>query len=124
MSNQEACSHLRVKYIRIEEGGMCRDTWRCELGCGAFFWPSPPEREILKQAHERSGGAEQLYNLVMSLLRQSKMPHGLCEPRERQACTHCNAVDALDKMLEQYKGARIIPLTASAHEVGDKGGRK
>lgn len=51
---------------------------------------------------------EQLYNRVMSLLRATRIEHGLCEPRERRACTHCNAVDDLKKMVDEYKGARIV----------------
>lgn len=51
---------------------------------------------------------EALYNRVMSLLRSTRMEHGLCQPRERRACTHCNAVDDLNKMVDEYKGARII----------------
>jgi len=51
---------------------------------------------------------EQEYNRVMGLLRNTKMPHGLCEPRERKACTHCNAVEELDKLIAEYKGARIV----------------
>jgi hypothetical protein len=38
--NQAACAHVRIKYVRVEENGRCRDTWRCESGCGAYFWPS------------------------------------------------------------------------------------
>ena len=51
---------------------------------------------------------EQEYNRVMGLLQNTKMPHGLCEPRERKACTHCNAVEELDKLIAEYKGARIV----------------
>jgi NTP pyrophosphatase (non-canonical NTP hydrolase) len=39
--SQAACAHPRVKYVRIKEDGKCRDTWRCELDCGAYFWPMP-----------------------------------------------------------------------------------
>ena len=51
---------------------------------------------------------EQEYNRVMGLLQNTKMPHDLCEPRERKACTHCNAVEELDKLIAEYKGARIV----------------
>jgi hypothetical protein len=54
---------------------------------------------------------EQLYHRVMSLLKATRMEHGLCEPRSRRACTHCNAKDDLDKLLAEYKGARIRVLS-------------
>ena len=68
----------------------------------------------IRAAAPHSSGApeqssyEQKYNRVMSLLRNTKMAHGLCEPRERKACTHCNAVEELDKLIAEYKGARVI----------------
>lgn len=53
------------------------------------------------------------YHHVMSLLRNTKMEHGLCQPRERRACTHCNAIEELDKLLKDYKGARIVASARS-----------
>src|SRR5277367_4996395 len=50
---------------------------------------------------------EHKYNRIMGLLRNTKMPHGLCEPRERKACTHCNAVEELEQVIAKYKGARV-----------------
>jgi len=38
--NQAACAHSRVKYVRVEENGICHDTWRCESECGVYFWPT------------------------------------------------------------------------------------
>ena len=69
----------------------------------AHFVPAQP----LQQEVEREN-YEALYNRVMGLLRNTKKPHGLCEPRERKACTHCNAVEKLDELIADYKGARII----------------
>jgi hypothetical protein len=38
--NQEACAHRRVSYKRIENSnGTFSDSWRCDSGCGAYFWP-------------------------------------------------------------------------------------
>lgn len=51
---------------------------------------------------------EQEYNRLMLLLRNTKMEHGLCQPRERKACTACNAQDELDTIIAGYKGARIV----------------
>lgn len=44
----------------------------------------------------------------MQLLRNMRLPHGLCEPRERRACTACNAKEELDGLVDSYKGARIV----------------
>lgn len=49
------------------------------------------------------------FHTVMGLLRDMQMQHGLCQPRSRLACTHCNAKDELDKLLADYKGPRVIP---------------
>lgn len=60
---------------------------------------------------------EYLYHRVMTLLRDSEMEHGLCQPRERRVCTACNAKDDLRKMLDAYKGAPVrlaAPLTAAS----------
>lgn len=62
------------------------------------------EYEALQKA------AEQYYR-VMDLLRDSMhMKHGLCEPRERRACTRCNSTDDLAAMVSEYRGA---PLRAA-----------
>lgn len=50
---------------------------------------------------------EQSYYRVMDLLRRTRMEHGLCQPRSRRACSHCNAVDDLKVMVDEYKGAPI-----------------
>ena len=50
---------------------------------------------------------EHQYHDVMGALRSTKMEHGLCEPVERKACTHCAGQRKLDKMLAEYKGPRI-----------------
>lgn len=50
---------------------------------------------------------ESSYHRVMHLLRATKMPHGLCHPRERKACTACNAQDKLDQLIAEYKGEPI-----------------
>ena len=51
---------------------------------------------------------EHQFHEVMGALRRTKMEHGLCEPVERNACTHCAAQRKLDKMLAEYKGPRIV----------------
>ncbi len=49
------------------------------------------------------------FDRVMNLLACLKMEHGLCDPRERRACTNCNAIDDLNTMLAEYKGPHVIP---------------
>lgn len=51
---------------------------------------------------------EQQFHEVMSALRKTKMEHGLCEPVERNACTHCAGKRKIEKMLAEYKGPRVI----------------
>lgn len=46
---------------------------------------------------------------VMNLLRSMQMEHGTCQPRERRACTHCNASDDLKKIVAEYKGRPVVP---------------
>ncbi len=53
---------------------------------------------------------EAKYHEVMQLLRRTKMEHGACKPRTRRACTHCNALEELDKLLAEYKGPRIVAM--------------
>lgn len=48
------------------------------------------------------------FHNVMDALRRTKMEHGLCEPVERRACTHCAGQRKLDEMLAEYKGPRIV----------------
>lgn len=48
------------------------------------------------------------FHEVMECLRNMQMPHGTCQPRERLACTNCNAKDRLNKMIAEYNGARIV----------------
>ena len=47
------------------------------------------------------------FHRSMSLLRKTKLKHGLRQPRERRACTHCNAVEDIEKMLAEYRGAPV-----------------
>lgn len=61
----------------------------------------------LGEALERAQEYEDKFHQVMSAYRRTKMEHGLCEPVERNACTHCAAVRKLDKMLSQYKGRPV-----------------
>lgn len=56
------------------------------------------------------------YHVAMTAWKRTKMEHGLCQPRSRKACSHCNAVDELDAMLAAYKGRRITARAALAGE--------
>lgn len=59
----------------------------------------------------------QKYHRVMQLLRDMRMEHGLCKPRERKACTACNAKDALNKMIDEYTGAPVTLCAPNAIEL-------
>lgn len=48
------------------------------------------------------------YEHVMGLLRDSKMKHGLCQPRSRKACTACNAKDEIEKMVAEWPGFTMV----------------
>jgi len=52
------------------------------------------------------------YDRAMLLVTQLDMPHGTCEPKERNACTHCGAERELKNMgqewLESIKIVRSI----------------
>lgn len=48
------------------------------------------------------------YHRVMELLRSARMEHGLCKPRDRRACTACNAKDDLEKLISEYRGAPVV----------------
>lgn len=63
---------------------------------------------------------EQSYYRVMDLLRRARMEHGLCQPRSRRACSHCNAVDDIKVLVDEYKGApiRIASFDAPKDEMG------
>ena len=49
----------------------------------------------------------QMYHRIMQLLRDSRKEHGTCQPRERRACTACNAAEEIDALLEEYRGAPV-----------------
>jgi len=58
------------------------------------------------------------YHRIMGWLRATKMQHGQCQPRERLACTHCNAVDNLEAAITAYRGQPVI--LAAAMEQNDE----
>lgn len=68
---------------------------------------------------ERDEGA-QMFHTVMALLANTKMKHGKCQPRADRACTHCNAVDALDGLLSAYGGP---PLAAAEAQLAMRAGK-
>jgi hypothetical protein len=41
---------------------------------------------------------------ILGLLRDTKMEHGICQPRSRKACTACNAQELLDTIVKGWKG--------------------
>ncbi len=48
------------------------------------------------------------YHRVMGWLQDMSQPHGLCSPRSRLACTHCNAKDGLAQLRQGYRGPRFF----------------
>jgi hypothetical protein len=50
----------------------------------------------------------ELFHEVMRCLQDMKMPHGLCKPRSKMACTNCNAIDRLQAIFFSYRGPRVI----------------
>jgi hypothetical protein len=56
---------------------------------------------------QRNAEDAQKFHRLMALLRNTKMKHGLCKPRERRACTHCNALDDIEAMIKEYRGAPV-----------------
>jgi hypothetical protein len=62
--------------------------------------------EGILDMRERARDAQK-YHKVMKCLLAMKRPHGICQPRERRACTACNAKDELDALLEHYKGQQV-----------------
>lgn len=57
------------------------------------------------------------YNRIMGLLRATRMQHGKCQPREHRACTHCNAVDDIERLVNEWGGPRIS-LSGAALNTG------
>lgn len=62
----------------------------------------------LQAVVDRLENTAQNYYKVMDLLQRTKMDHGLCKPRSRRACSHCNAVDDLEILTNEYLGAPIV----------------
>lgn len=76
--------------------------------CGYLSSPiqQPDTIQVSRAEYEALQKAAGQYYRVMDLLRDSMhMKHGLCEPRERRACTRCNATDDLATMVSEYRGA-------------------
>jgi hypothetical protein len=86
-------------------------------------WALPPEMVSITRADlERLQRDAERYYRVMDLLRDSMhMKHGLCEPRERRACTRCNATDDLAQMVSEYRGAPIIAASKDTRADLDQG---
>jgi hypothetical protein len=53
------------------------------------------------------------YHRVMRLLRDTRRPHVTCSPREIRACSHCNAVDDLKTLVDEYKGPSVLAMGAA-----------
>lgn len=54
-----------------------------------------------------AGGKSSDYDDVMECLRDMQMPHGTCEPRWRRACTHCNAKERLQLLVDGWRGRPV-----------------
>jgi len=62
------------------------------------------ERDALRRRVEEAD----LFHDVMRCLQDMRTEHGLCQPRERRACTNCNAWDRLEEIIRAYRGPRAI----------------
>lgn len=63
----------------------------------------------------RDDGAQKEH--LLGLLRDTKMRHGTCQPRSQKACTACNALDELDKIVKSWPGHTMV---LSEDKRGDK----
>lgn len=89
----------------------CGHDWEeHDFGVPAPYCPIPEPSDPITPTAPMNDSRD--YHQVMSLLRSSKMQHGLCKPRERRACTACNAQEKLDKLVAEYKGAPIRAQSA------------
>jgi hypothetical protein len=62
---------------------------------------------------------------LLSLVRSSLRLHGLCQPRERKACTACNAADELREIVKAWGGLRVhLAALAGDAEKGGGGAMK
>lgn len=66
----------------------------------------------LRQSVERLEGDAQGFHRVVALLQDAMLAHGKCIPREDRACTHCNAIDDLTKLVMGYRGPRVVQSTS------------
>lgn len=89
-------------------------TWRADHGYRRIPGLPWPRAMAAGAVVERQAADASEYHRVMRLLLDMRRPHGTCEPRERRACTACNAAEALEKLLARYKGAPIMPCQPAA----------
>lgn len=61
-----------------------------------------------KSTNERLQAEAQAFHKVVSCLRDMKLEHGLCQPRSRRACAHCNSRDELELLVAAYRGPHVI----------------
>ena len=124
MSHREGCwcDACTIRELRVEVERLREFIRTAALNKGV------PQSVVDAALAARLAEAEReadLYHTAMESLRSTKMKHGLCQPRERMACTHCNAVDRLDAMLAAYKGRRLVAsLTGAAVSAGDVDGSR
>lgn len=74
-------------------------------------------RAAIAQAQSCVPAESELFHEVMGCLRDMQMPHGLCKPRSRMACTNCNASDRLQAVISAYRGPQVIAASPQPQPV-------
>ena len=52
------------------------------------------------------------FHEAMQCFKDMQLPHGLCKPRSRMACTNCNAADRLRELVDSYRGPKVVSAIA------------
>ena len=94
-------SHVKALIGRIEA---LTEKLEEVIGCNQDLHASALR---LGQALQEAQADGTLYHEIMGGRRRTKMEHGLCEPKERHACTRCEAERRIERMLSEYKGRRV-----------------
>ncbi len=77
------------------------------LGRALAGWAAGDYKRKLEAAEAEARETRARRDEVLGLLRNMKLEHGTCQPRERKACTNCNSKERLDKIVDDWKGHRL-----------------
>lgn len=53
-------------------------------------------------AIETGDEADAVLRDIVELMADMRLRHGMCQPRSERSCTHCNAVDDLNELVDIY----------------------